>query len=139
MIYLKKDQTNKVALSLTDNVTITGSTVYFLFDFTNTQTRNNTLFTAADSSTNTSRYNLFDISLTGSAYTNLTAGTISLESGWYNYDVYQMTGQTNLSLTGVTGSKIQTGKVLVTGTTSVNGTQNTYTGTNRSRTVYYKG
>lgn len=139
MIYLNKNQTSNIALSLSNNVTITGSTVYFLFNFYNTQTGDNTYFTAQDLSNNPIRYNLFDITLTGSSYTNMTAGTISLTTnGWYDYDVYQMTGQTNLSLTGVTGGPIENGKVFVSGTTIPVGTTNIYTGQTRTKTIYYQ-
>lgn len=139
MIYLNNNQSNSVALSLSNNVTITGSSVYFLFEFKNGQTGANTYFTAADKSTNVLRYNLFDITLTGSSYTNLTAGTIHLTTnGWYDYNVYQMTGQTNLSLSGVTGGAIERGKVLVSGTTIPYGTTYTYTGQTDTKTVYYQ-
>ena len=136
MIYINKNSENKIALSLSDNVTITGSSVYFLFDFNNIQTRNEVIFTGQDLSTNPYRYNLFNIIETGSSFVNLTASTVSLDEGYWDYKVYQMTGQTNLELSGVTGGPIQYGIVFVSGTTANNGTQFEYTGETETRYVY---
>ena len=138
MIYINKNSSNTVALSLSNNVTITGQTVYFLFEFENTQTRESVLFTGTDTSSNPYRYNKFDIIESGTSFVNLTAAVVNLEpEGWWDYNVYQMTGQTNLSLSGVTGGPIQKGKVYVSGTTVAHGQQTIYTGENESRTVYY--
>lgn len=139
MILINKDTTNTIALSLSNNVTITGSAVYFLFKFTNAETRDSVLFTGADTSTNLLRYNKFEIVETGSTFTNLTASTINLEpNGWWDYEAYQMTGQTNTSLTGVTGNPLETGKVFVSGITITNGMGTVYTGQSENKTIYYK-
>ena len=140
MILIRKNNQNTVALSLSNNVTLSATSVYFLFEFENPQTRESVLFTANDTSNNPYRYNKFNIIETGSTDVNLTGGTINLEpEGWWNYNVYQMLDPTNLSLSAVTGGPIENGKVYVTGSTVANGQQTIYTGENESRIVYYNG
>ncbi len=136
MIFINKNSENTVALSLSDTVTLTGDT-YFLFQFTDIQSRDEVTFTGLDTSSNTDRYNLFNIIETGSTDTNLTASTINLVgNGYYDYRIYQMSGQTNTSVNDVTGGPIQYGKVLVSGDTINHGTQYEYTGSTDERFVY---
>lgn len=117
MIFLSQNTINPVYLTLSESVTLTATNVYFLFKFIDETTHSQLLFTAPDLSTNTLRYNLFNITLSGSAYQNLTAGTISLNpDGKYKYEVYEMTGQTNLLVSGTTGTIIEQGIVTVSGT-----------------------
>ena len=137
MIKIIKNSTNRVVLSLTENVTLTGTT-YFLFEFTNDDTNDSVLFTASDVSPNIPRYNEFSIIETGSTSTNLTGGTINLEpSGYWKYNMYAQTSPTNIALSGVTGGPIEKGKVLVIGTELPEIT--VYSGQTDSNDVYYGG
>lgn len=116
MILLQQNQANNVYLTLSEKVTLTGSPVYFLFRFKNLTTKDVVLFTAPDSSTAITNFNQFTITLTGSSL-NYTAGTISLHpDGKWQYDCYEMTGQTNLFVSGTTGTILETGIVKVSGT-----------------------
>lgn len=117
-MYLLQDTTNTVVLTLTEETTITADTVYYLFELFSPATKQSIYFTAPDTSTNTIRYNRFNITLTGGTQ-DLTGGTVTIvPNGRWNFNVYQMSGQTNLSLTGVTGGPVESGYVQVTGTTS---------------------
>lgn len=133
MIYLNQNSTNNVVLTLTENVTLTGTT-YFLFEFINDDTRVSKLFTTDDLSTNTCRYNQFDITVTGGTE-NLTGGTINLDPvGYYKYNVYQMTDPTNISLSGTSGI-VETGKLYLSGDTKP--TVYSYTGNTETDTDTY--
>lgn len=135
--YLRKNNSNTVAFTLSTDVTLTGDSVFFLFRLTNTQTNDEVLFTGTDLSTNIFSYNQFNIIETGLTSVNLTASTINLDpEGWWDYEVYQMTGQTNLSLTGVSGSFIENGRFNVSGDTIPFGQTNVYTGGTTQRFVY---
>lgn len=118
MILLQQNNTNNVFLTLSDSVTLTATPIYYLFRFIDTTTNNEKLFTAADISTNTIRYNQFVLTLTSStAYENLSAGTICLApEGKWEYEVYQQLYQYNLSLTGVVGDPIEYGYIKLSGT-----------------------
>lgn len=127
MILLYKNTINNVCLTLSESTTLTGSS-YYLFRFINENNFNELLFTGEDISNNKDRFNQFLITETGSTFTNLTASTIHLNTpGYYKYEVYQMTGQTNLSLSGVTGGPIEYGKVYLSGAT-IDAVKYTYSG-----------
>lgn len=116
MIFLNRDQVNDVVLTLTEKVTITASTPYFLFSFTSDDTNVSKLFTAPDVSINTTRYNEFNITVTGGTE-SLTGGTIDIsDNGYWKYIVYEMTGQTNLDISGTT-SIVENGKMYLSGST----------------------
>jgi len=118
MIYLNQDTTNNVVLTLTENVTLTGDTFY-LFEFISDDTRYSKLFTTEDLSTNTCRFNQFNITVTDGAE-NLTGGTINLAPvGYYKYNVYQMSDPTNLAISGTSGI-VETGKLYLSGDTKPN-------------------
>jgi len=115
MILLNQNSSNRVVVTLTENVTLTGNT-YFLFEFISDDTRESKFFTAPDLSLNTCRFNEFNITVTGGTE-NLTGGTINLEPvGYYKYNVYQMTDPTNISLSGTSGI-VETGKLYLSGDT----------------------
>jgi hypothetical protein len=124
MINITQTGSTLVALTLSEKVTLTTANVYFLFEIQSQDTNAITYFTAPDISSNPLRYNLFTFSgVTSSGAQNLTAGTVYYSvPGYYQYACYQMTGQTNTSLTGVTGGPIELGKMLVSGTSTFVGT-----------------
>jgi hypothetical protein len=120
MINLTKDASTLVALSLSEKVTLTATSVYFLFSFTSQDTGQVVNFTAPDISNNPIRYNLFSIIETSTGPQNLTAGTVTLDpQGYWTYECYQQLSQTNIYLSGVSGNAIEVGKVLVSGTTEL--------------------
>lgn len=132
MIYLKRNQTNDVVLTLAEKNTITGSTFY-LFSFVNDNTNVEKLFTAPDISDSTTKYNEFNIVITGGTE-DLTTGIIDLETnGFYKYTCYSMTGSTNLDVSGTT-EVVETGKMLLSGTTLPVVTA--YTGQSNIKIVY---
>lgn len=117
MITLNQNTHNNVYLTLSESVTLTATSVYFLFRFVNESTNNELLFTGTDLSTNIVRYNLFDIVVTGSTYVNKLNSQILLEpQGKYKYEVYEMTSPTNLYISGTTGVPIEYGIVQLSGT-----------------------
>ena len=135
MIKILKNSSNRAVFTLNEDTTLTGSSIYYLFQFINDDTDNSVLFTGEDISENPSRFNEFTIVETGSTYTNLTASTINLEpSGFWKYNVYQQSSPTNLSVSSTDGL-VETGKVQVIGT--VVPTEITYTGQTDNNTVYY--
>lgn len=126
-IFLNKNSSNDVVLTLSELVTLTGNNVYFLFKFTDDDTKHEIFFTGFDSSTNPVRFNQFTIIETGGTQ-NLTASTITIPyQGAGHYEVYQMYDPTNLSLTGVTGGPIEYGKYYCSGT-SMSQVQYQYSG-----------
>lgn len=115
MIYLKKEEINRVVLTLTESSTLNNP--FYLFEFTKEfQTFPNQdviYFTTDDLSTVTSRYNLFEIELssTGST-TGGTSVSLNLESGQYQYQIYEASAST-LSISATTGSIIERGRMIV--------------------------
>ena len=77
MIKLLKNQTNRVIVTASENVTIS-SPVYFLFELISDDTKKSKIFTGTDISTNVCRFNEFLIEVTTGAvsYTHLTLPTI---------------------------------------------------------------
>jgi len=114
MIYLQRDSSNQVVLTLKEKATL--ASPFYLFSFVPDDTNEAKLFTAPDVSTSTSRYNQFEITVTGGTE-NLLNGTINIEpNGFGKYTCYEMTGSTNLDISGTT-SIVETGKFLISGTT----------------------
>jgi hypothetical protein len=139
MIVLNQNSSNNVYLTLSESVTLSANTVYFLFRLTDETTKEEVLFTAPDLSTNLYRYNKFNITLTGSTAPNIdyTNGIISLNPyGKWNYEVYEQLSSTNLFLSGATGP-IEYGIVKVNPSNAINadGVIAEYTG--MTDTFYY--
>lgn len=133
---VQQNQSNIVFLTLSDSYSFTSDTYYFLFKAVSQTTKEEVYWTAPNISTALTRSDEFCWTLTGSAYTNLTAGTISLiPSGeWLLYS-YPQYSETNLSLTGVCGDYIQKDILIVSGTpnTFITGT---YTGSSTTYSYY---
>jgi hypothetical protein len=135
MIYLNKDSINNVVVTLTQKVTLTGLTTYFLFNFISDDTKLNKYFTATDISPNTCRYNQFEITVTGGTE-NLTGGTIDLElNGYYHYEIFQQDSPTNLDPALASGI-VENGKMYLSGTTSPNTISYTGNSENNTYTAY---
>lgn len=134
MIRLGQNQINTAYLTLSDSVTLSSNTVYFLFRFVSETTNDEVLFTCPDISTNTLRYNQFNITVTGTTQ-NLTAGIINMNPrGEYIYEIYEQYSPTNLALSGTSGVILENGFVQLTGT-SMSYTTQSYTG--QSTTYQY--
>ena len=113
MMLLNKNSSNKVILTLNENVTLS-SPFYFLFEIINTDTFETLLFTSEDVSSNSCRYNEFVITLTNGTTDN-TIGLIDLEqNGFYKYNIYQQSSQFNLNK-DLTEGLLETGIVYVEG------------------------
>lgn len=104
MILLRPNITNKVALTLTEKVTIANPN--FLFELENNQTREKYYFIAEDISLYPYSYNLFEIVV--KANPNPLQGEVNLTTPEeYIYNVYEQVSPTNLDPTGLT--KVETG------------------------------
>lgn len=104
MIYLKQDTVNNIALTLNEKNSLTGDTYNFNFRHVDTNVQVN--FTGTDLSWCPYRFNRFLITVTGATYVNLSASTINLQNGFHDYTV-----------TNISGATLETGMVLVSGTT----------------------
>lgn len=112
MIKLTRNTVNtNIALTLTEKVTI--SNPYFLFEFTKDMTDVSYYVIAADTSTETQRYNLFSITEGGADPTNGNV-TLGLE-GFYKYNIYEQASSTNLDPSGLT--LVESGKMKLLGDT----------------------
>lgn len=130
MVLINKNTTNFCYFTLTEKATLAAP--YYLFKLESIDTSDITIFSATDLSSNVERYNKFMITETG-ATLNYTAGTISLNPGEYNYTAYEMTGRTNLDISGTTGI-VEIGQIFVSGATS---TSYTYTASDDDTTDVY--
>lgn len=118
MIYINKNQTNKVVLTLAENSTL--DSPFYLFKFVNefNSSPEPIYFTTPDISIHTSRYNLFNIveNASGST-TGGTNVTLNLIPGQYNYTIYEASAST-LSVSATTGNIVEYGRMIVDGSSS---------------------
>ena len=113
MIKLIKNQTNRVVVTASENVTLSAP-VYFLFELISDDTKFAKVFTANDISNNICRYNEFLVEVTDGAE-DLLNGVINLNiNGYYKYNVYQMSDATNLDIASASGI-VETGKLYLKG------------------------
>jgi len=113
MIKLIKNQTNRVVVTASENVTLSAP-VYFLFELISDDTKFAKVFTANDISNNICRYNEFLVEVTDGAE-DLLNGVINLNiNGYYKYNVYQMSDATNLDIASTSGI-VETGKLYLQG------------------------
>lgn len=113
MIKLIKNQTNRVVFTASENVTISAP-VYFLFELISDDTKESKIFTGADISNNTCRYNEFLVEVT-TGTEDLLDSIINLElNGYYKYNIYQMSDSTNLDIASTSGT-VETGKLYLKG------------------------
>lgn len=130
MILINKNTSEFKYFTLTEKSTL--AVPYYLFKFESIDTGESTIFSATDVSSNMDRYNKFLFVETGST-PNYTAATISLNPGEYHYTAYEMTGRTNLDISGTTGI-VETGQAFVSGATS---TSYTFTASDDDTTDVY--
>ena len=113
MIKLIKNQTNRVIVTASENVTLSAP-VYFLFELISDDTKFAKVFTANDISNNICRYNEFLVEVTDGTE-DLLNGVINLNiNGYYKYNVYQMSDATNLDIASASGI-VETGKLYLKG------------------------
>jgi hypothetical protein len=115
MIQINKGQSNTVALTLTEKVSLDNP--FFLFEFKNDQTKESTFFIAADISTEKSRYNKFII--TEKSNPDNLNGEVSLSTGFHKYIIREQDNNTNID-PDQSGEIVEIGKVKVIGTPTTN-------------------
>lgn len=137
MILLNQNTSNRVRITVTDNISLTATPIYYLFRFVDYTTNDQILFTTENVTTAITRYDEFIVTLTGSSnWQNLTGGTIYMEpKGEWRYEVYEQYSQTNLSLSGTSGRILEQGIVIVSGTPLTYTTQN-YSGMSTTYSYY---
>lgn len=129
MIKIVKDSTNIVALTLTEKRTSTAATTYLL-KLTERDTSTSVYCICNDSSSYTERYN--KLTLIHTANPDPLNGEVNLESGFYDYYVYDNLNSTsNLDPTGLL--EVENGILKVIGS-AVSTT--TYAGGNSTYIVY---
>jgi len=104
MIYINKNTTNTLALTLTEKSQIQAPS--YLFQFIDDSTRQEKLFNMIDSTPYARRYNLFN--LTETTTENLSNGQVELKYGFGRYKVYESVTPT-LSISGTTGRILEEG------------------------------
>lgn len=120
MIFINKDTSNKVVLTLDESSQL--SNPFYMFVLKNEYDIESTGFTfyTPDLSGNRNRYNLFDIVESSSGS---TAGgfdvPLNLKSGQYTYTVYESTAAT-ISLSATTGHIVEEGRLVVAMNTNNN-------------------
>ena len=113
MIKLEKNTTNRVVVTATENVTLTG-TVSFLFEFISDDTFTKKYFISEDISPNTCRYNEFELTITDGVEDVLN-GVINLSpNGYYKYNIYQQDNNTNLD-PNLSDGIVENGKMYLIG------------------------
>lgn len=91
MLIVNNNSGNTLCVTASEQIYITGTTGYTL-----TLTNNTTLevfsgITLTDSSSYTDRYNLFNLTLTGSSLINYSQAKVYLQNGFYDYEIYNGT------------------------------------------------
>lgn len=113
MIFIKKNQSNKLILSLTESSRLTNP--YYLFVFENEFNLNvePIYWTTDDTSNHPNRYNEFELNENTSGSTTGGISTdLSLISGQYKYVVYESEEQT-LDVLQTTQRIIESGRMVV--------------------------
>lgn len=130
MIFLNKNTTNQIVLTLTESSRLNSPNYLFIFQNEFDLTQTDIPFTTPDKSGYTDRYNLFEIK---EAVTGSTSGgnnvPLSFVAGQYKYKVYESTG-TTLSISATTGRILEYGRMVVAGE------ENTTITTGRTSSIY---
>jgi hypothetical protein len=118
MINITRGATNSFALTLTEQLDDSTPNFYYLFEFINSMTLENKLFTSSDISAYSDRYNLF--TFTEGTPENPLTPKMSLREGSWVYSVYQMADVTPISYTASNAIKLlEVGKVWVSPSVAV--------------------
>lgn len=110
MIVIKKNKTNKIALTLTERVELT--TPFFLFRFIEQQTNKEYPFIAMDESDYPDRFNMFVISEVDKNFEDKQNGFVNLPIGNYYYEIYEQDSSANFDYKN-SSKKLEDGKVRV--------------------------
>lgn len=113
MININKDSDNRVVVTLCDTKVLSGTT--YLFNLKSLDSQLDINFISHDTSTSCG-YSQFQIIETGKTSQNLTASTVNLEMGSYQYKIYQQSSQTNLNPIDTDGRILEKGNLKVYGT-----------------------
>lgn len=129
MITILKNDTNKVALTLSEKSLLTGTT-YNLFVVVNDLDGTEKIFTATNLSTYIQRSSIFDI-IESNAAEDLLDGKIHLtgNTAQYTYTVYESAvpfSSNTLSISATTSTILETGRLFVDGDEITNNTNEIY-------------
>lgn len=131
MVLLEQNKVNEAILTLREKTTLV--VPFYLFVFTSTDTKEEKIFTASETSTKLERFNSFNIELT-SGVEDLLSGVVKLPfKGFYDYIIYSQESETNLDLANIT-EEVERGKVYVDD--NVAKPKTVYNGETRTKTVY---
>jgi len=108
MILIEKATTNVVILTLSERTTITDA--YYLFTFTNDQTKDVKSFIGLENSANPYRANEFSIE--ENAIEDLVNSVVSLSVGFWSYSIREQASSSNL-IVASSGDVVEIGKVYV--------------------------
>jgi hypothetical protein len=115
MIYIQKNQLNKIVLTLCETSRLVNP--YYLFEITNEFNLQSApiYFATPNISTNKNRYDLFN--LLESPAGSTTGGynvPLSLVSGQYKYNIYESSAAT-INIAATTGIILESGRMVVAG------------------------
>jgi len=131
MIILEQNTGNTIALTLTESVTLTGSTGFTLTLENDMSKYSVSGITLTDLSAYPDRYNKFILTTTSTRLSqNLTGSTVYLsDTGFYTYNAYVTNSETT--------ELVETGKMLLQQTTPIIA-KNTYTGNQKKVVSVYQ-
>lgn len=133
MIYIKKNYTNKVILTLTESSQL--QSPYYLFVFENEYRLEDEpiYWTTNDISTHTNRFNEFELIESSTGSTTGTTGPLNLIAGQYTYTVYESQNPNPTSIEDTTGKIVEKGRMVV----EITNTTNDLGNNNNINEIYY--
>lgn len=111
MIYIEKDTTNKIVLTLTENSTLSSPFYLFVFENEWDMATEPIEIYLPDTSTATDRYNLFTL-IEGDG----TGADLDLVKGQYTYNVYEASSIPS-TVSDTTGIVVEEGRMVVSSAT----------------------
>jgi len=111
LIYIEKDTTNKIVLTLTENSLLSNPNYLFVFENEWDTTTDPIEIYLPDTSTATDRYNLFTL-VDGSG----TGDDVDFSKGQFTYTIYEAVGIPS-TVTDTTGNIVEEGRMVVSSTT----------------------
>ena len=111
MIYIEKDATNKIVLTLTENSTLSNPFYLFVFENEWDMAVDPIEIYLPDTSTATDRYNLFTL-IEGDS----TGADLDLIKGQYTYSIYEAVSIPT-TVSDTTGVVVEEGRMVVSSTT----------------------